>query len=332
MTEQEQIEYLLFGFLYGKLGKHEEKIIREWIAESEENRKEFERYRRIFEEQRRHIPDLDVILSREKLKTTLLQKILRTQRKDRLIIRGMVTCLILCGLFIVYSPKSNFKSEQNDYAGATIVKTEPGQMSSCILPDSTKIWLNYDSEIQYRLLSEKSGKTREVKVRGEVYFDVAKEKKVPFEVLTENTKIKVYGTQFNVRQRKDLGLQVTLIEGSMAVFTKEDVKISQLIPGEQLVLNKQGELLSKMKVDIQRAILWKEGRYEFKDVTLEEIAYHLNELYGVHIEIQNSALKDERFRCVIDRHKSLLQTLQILKETTNMSYSINGSDILLTKN
>lgn len=332
MTEQEQIEYLLFGFLSGKLGRHEEKIIKKWIAESEENRKEFERYRRIFEEQRRHIPDLDVILSRDKLKTALLQKILRAQKKDRFVIRGLTTCLILCGLFIVYSPKNNFESDQNYYTGVTTVKTEPGEMSSCILPDSTKIWLNYDSEIQYRLLSEKSGKTREVKVRGEVYFEVAKEKKVPFEVLTENTKIKVYGTQFNVRQRKELELQVTLIEGSMAVFTKNDVKISQLVPGEQVVLNKQGELLSKMKIDIQQAVLWKEGRCEFKDVTLEAIAYHLNELYGVNIKIQNNALKNERFRCVIDRHKSLLQTLQLLKETTSLSYSIKGSDILLTQN
>jgi ferric-dicitrate binding protein FerR (iron transport regulator) len=233
---------------------------------------------------------------------------------------------------MVYSPKNNFESDQNYYTGVTTVKTEPGEMSSCILPDSTKIWLNYDSEIQYRLLSEKSGKTREVKVRGEVYFEVAKEKKVPFEVLTENTKIKVYGTQFNVRQRKELELQVTLIEGSMAVFTKNDVKISQLVPGEQLVLNKQGELLSKMKIDIQQAVLWKEGRCEFKDVTLEAIAYHLNELYGVNIKIQDNALKNERFRCVIDRHKSLLQTLQLLKETTSLSYSIKGSDILLTQN
>ncbi len=332
MTEQEQIEYLLFGFLYGRLGKHDEKIVREWIAKSEENRMEFERYRHIFEEQRRHIPDLEVILSREKLKTTLLQKIIRNQRKDRFVIRGLVTCLILCGLFIGYFQKSHFEAEQNYLAGTTVMRTEPGQMSSCTLPDSTTIWLNSDSEIQYRLLSEKSGKTRMVKVRGEVYFDVAKEKKVPFEVLVENTKIKVYGTEFNVRQRKDHELQLTLIEGSMAVFTKEDIKISHLIPGEQLVLNKKGEMISKKSIDIQQTILWKEGRCEFKDVTMEEIAYYLNDLYGVNIKIRNSALKSERFRCVIDRHKSLLQTLQLLKETTNLSYSINGPDILLTKN
>lgn len=332
MIGQEQLEYLLFLFLRGKLNQHDEEIIKEWLAENEGNREEFERYKRIFEEQRRQIPDIDAVLSRERLKTALLQKTIKAQKKDRFIIQGLITSFVFVVLFVVIYQKSNSDFAPGYYSGATVVKTELGEMSSCVLPDRTKIWLNCNSEIQYCLLSGENGKTREVKVQGEVYFDVAKEKKVPFEVLVGNTKIKVYGTQFNVCQRKDCDLEVTLIEGSMAVFTKEDVKISQLVPGEQLILGKQGELLSKKKIDTDEAVLWKEGRYEFKDVTLLEIAHHLNELYGVNIEIPDNTLENVRFRCVIDRHKPLLQTLQILKEATNLNYSINGSDIILTKN
>ncbi len=332
MMGQEQLEYLLFLFLRGKLNKQDEKIVTDWIAENEGNRKEFERYSRIFEEQRRQIPDIDAIISREKLKTTLLQKTIKAQKKDRFIIRGLMTSFVFVTLFIVFNPISNRDYASGYCNGATIVKTEFGEMSSCVLPDNTKIWLNSNSEIQYRLLSGENEKTREVKVQGEVYFDVAKEKKVPFEVLVGNTKIKVYGTQFNVCQRKDCDLKVTLIEGSMAVFTKEDVKISQLVPGEQVILGKQGELLIKKKINTEETVLWKEGKYEFKDVTLLEITHHLNELYGVKIEIPDKTLKSLRFRCVIDRHKPLLQTLQILKEATNLNYSTNGSDIILTKN
>ena len=332
MTEKEQIEYLLFEFLNGKLDNKNEKYIKNWIGESLQNKKEFERYKRIFDEQRRHFPDQDVILSREKLKNTLLQQFFYRKKKDQQIISGLAFLMVIFfGLFIGYSPVFNPADDLSLYAGKTTIETQIGEMSSCILPDSTKIWLNYNSKIQYQVAESTSGKIRQVQVTGEAFFDVAKNKKIPFEVYTSGTKVKVYGTQFNVKQRSE-DLEVTLIEGSMAVFTKDNVKVSQLVPGDQVKLDKEGQLISKQLIDVSQIMLWKEGRYEFKDVTLEKIIMHLNELYDVNIMIENSKLKNERFRCVIDRRKSLLQTLQILKETTNLNYEINGSDILLTKN
>jgi ferric-dicitrate binding protein FerR (iron transport regulator) len=333
MTKKEKLEYLLYEFLYGKLGGHDKKLINEWISANSENKKEFERCKRIFEEQKRYIPDSDVIVSREKIKTALLYKFFKTKKRDRFVISGLATSLVICGLFIGFYSESFGGSNNIYHTGTTVVKTESDERSSCVLSDGTKIWLNHDSEIKYRFLSEGLKKIREVKVQGEVYFDVAKQRKIPFEVITENTRIKVYGTQFNVKQKKDRNLQVTLVEGSMAVFTKEeDIKIFQLEPGDQVVLSRQGELLLKREVDIKQAALWKEGRYEFKDVTLKDIVDHLNEIYSVNIRFKHNKLKDEHFRCVIDRHKSLLQTLEILKETTNLSYSIKGPDIVLIQN
>lgn len=331
MTEHEQIEYLIFEFLNGKLSEEDETSIKEWVSRSE-NKSEFERYKRLFEEQRRQVPDHHAIVSREKLKTALLIKFYKSRRKDQYIIHGLLTaCLLFTGLFFLYVPKNYHEPDQNFYSGSTTVKTEAGETSSCILPDSTKIWLNEDSEIEYHLLSGNSGKTREVKVRGEVYLDVAKEKKIPFEVLCGNTKIKVYGTQFNVRQREE-SLQVTLVEGSMAVFKDGIDKISELIPGDQVTLDLKGNLIEKKRMgDLSQVFSWKEGRYEFKDVTLEEVILLMNDIYGVNLTVLDVRLKKQRFRCVIDRKKSLLQTLQILKEATNLDYSINGSDIVLTQ-
>lgn len=332
MTQNEQLEFLIYIFLYGELDPEKEAYLKKWIAESDQNKKEFERYKKILEEQRRHFPDQKVILSREKLKDTLLQYFTVKKKNDHRLIRGLsIAILIVSGLFIGQTSLVYPEMDMELYAGITSIETDAGETSSCILPDSTKIWLSHKTKIQYQITERNSNKIRQVKIDGDAFFDVAKKKEIPFEVLAGNTRIKVYGTQFYVNRRKD-DLEITLVEGSMAVFKKNDDKISQLVPGDQVILDKQGNLLKKQSVDVTQIMLWKEGKYEFKDVTLEEIVLHLNKLYSVNITIKCNKLKKERFRCVIDRKKSLLQTLQILKATITLNYTINGSDILLTKN
>lgn len=333
MTENEQIEYLLFGYLKGNLDKTQKGFIEKWIAESEKNQKEFERYKRIFTEQQRHFPDQEVILSREKIKNILLQRLFTNKKRDKRVISSLSFALVtLVGIFTGYSPFVSSTKDVDLFAGITTIQTGQGETTICVLPDSTKIWLNYKSKIEYQIANEANEKTRQIKIVGEAFFDVAKTKNIPFEVITENTKIRVYGTQFNVRQREK-DLVVTLVEGSMAVFTNnDDKKVSQLVPGDQVILNKEGKLLSKQTIDTSRVSFWTEGKYEYKNVTLKEIVRDLNEIYGFNIVIKNNKLNDERYRFVIDHKKSLLQTLQFLKETTNLNYSINGTDIILTKN
>ena len=333
MTENEQIEYLLFGYLKGSLDKTQKGFIEKWMAESEKNQKEFERYKRIFTEQQRHFPDNEVILSREKIKNILLQRLFTIKKRDKRVITSLsFTIFILVGVFAGYSPFVSSTKDVDLFAGITTIQTEQGETATCVLPDSTKIWLNYNTKIEYQIANEANEKTRQIKIIGEAFFDVAKIKKIPFEVITENTKIRVYGTQFKVRLREK-ELAVTLVEGSMAVFTNnDDKKVSQLVPGDQVILNNEGKLLSKQTINTSHARFWTEGKYEYKNVTLKEIVRDLNEIYGFNIVVKDNTLNKESYRFVIDRKKSLLQTLQFLKETTNLNYSINGTHILLTKN
>lgn len=333
MTENEQIEYLLFGYLKGNLDKTQKGFIEKWMAESEKNQKEFERYKRIFTEQQRHFPDKEVILSREKIKNILIQRLFTNKKRDKRIITSLSFALVtLVGVFAGYSPFVSSLKDVDILVGITTIQTGQGETTICVLPDSTKVWLNYKSKIEYQIANEANGKIRRIKIAGEVFFDVAKRKEIPFEVITENTKIKVYGTKFNIKQREE-DLVVTLVEGSMAVFTnKEEKKVSQLVPGDQVILNKEGKLLSKQTINTSHVSFWREGKYIYKDVTLKEIVKDLNEIYGFNIVVKNNTLNKERYRFVIDRKKSLLQTLQSLKETTHLNYYINGTDILLTKN
>ena len=77
------------------------------------------------------------------------------------------------------------------------VSTKAGYKASIDLPDGSKVWLNGNSKITYS--GDLTGKTREVFLSGEAYFDIAKDKTRPFIIHTRTINLKVLGTAFNVR-------------------------------------------------------------------------------------------------------------------------------------
>jgi len=64
------------------------------------------------------------------------------------------------------------------------------------LPDGTKVWLNAASSLKYPTIF--AGKKRVVTLTGEAYFEVAKNKKMPFIVQSRDVETLVLGTHFNI--------------------------------------------------------------------------------------------------------------------------------------
>ncbi len=326
MTEKEGIEILLSRYIKGELDQKETSYIEFWINASDEHRKEFERFRRISEEQRVHFSDTEVQKARERVKSILINRLMAKQGKSKRFNVMITVLLILTGslsLYFAYQPLDDNISA--GYCSTFSVKTGNGEQSECTLPDSTHIWLNSNSEICYQLKDQ--GKLRSVEIKGEAYFDVARKKEIPFEVSNGNIRVKVFGTRFNFKAG-DSDVEVTLEEGSLAIYNKEQTEVARLDPGLQAKVSQSGSLVSMIKVDPEAIAGWKCGYFEYQDVSLKEIADKLVELYGVKINFDNETLKEERFRCIINRNKSVLQMLELLKQTSGLDYVIEGSEII----
>ena len=70
------------------------------------------------------------------------------------------------------------------------------KVENLTLADGTQLTLNRGAQLIY---PEKfAGRTREIFLSGEAYFDVAHDKKHPFIVRAGDLKIKVLGTKFNI--------------------------------------------------------------------------------------------------------------------------------------
>ena len=104
------------------------------------------------------------------------------------------------------------------------------------LADGSVVWLNAESELRYPVRFV--GKERKVFVKGEVYFEVAKDRKRPFrvQVLDEMT-VEVLGTHFNVSAyEEDATIETTLAEGRVKVT--DGMKSMELVPNEQAVFER----------------------------------------------------------------------------------------------
>lgn len=208
---------------------------------------------------------------------------------------------------LIYTP--DHTSNQNKFSGATTntIVTPNGGQYEVQLPDGTHVWLNAASSLTYP--TRFTGNTRRVKLTGEGYFEVAKDKLKRFEVQTENQQVQVLGTHFNINAYPEEKVQkTTLLEGSVKVIS---IGSSILIkPGEQVV--NQDHNLSVHPVNSTDAIAWKNGVFQFDHTELHSLMRDLGRWYNVEVVYEGN-IKNRFFSGAIDKSYTLVEVLKVLE-------------------
>ena len=205
-----------------------------------------------------------------------------------------------------------------------ILSTPMGGEYQLVLPDGSKVWLNSGSTLRFPTAF--IGSERIVELKGEAYFDIAKNPKMPFLVRTNNAMdIKVLGTQFNVMAYDDeKNINTTLIEGSVEVL-KESGKTT-LKPGQEAILNKRSGNIKVASADLEQAIAWKNGYFIFYNENIESIMRKVSRWYNVDIVYQGN-LNNKDFVGTISRNKNVSELLKMLELTGAIHFSIDGRRI-----
>jgi len=193
------------------------------------------------------------------------------------------------------------------------LRTPRGGQYHVVLPDGTKVWLNAASSITYPV--HFTGKTREVKIEGEVYFEVAKRsrenEKIPFIVSAGEMSVEVLGTHFNINAYKDEEqIKTTLIEGSVKVRTP--FASSLLKPGHEARIESASADIRVARANTEQALAWKNGYFQFQEASLEEIMRQLSKWYDVDVRFEGKPL-EKKFSGEIPRSATLVQVLEILE-------------------
>ncbi|MCL3779259.1 FecR family protein [Prolixibacteraceae bacterium JC049] len=199
-----------------------------------------------------------------------------------------------------------------DFTGQNYVVDVPfGETANIQLPDGSHVWINSGSRIQY---SAGFGiQSREIAIDGEAYFDVAKNKTIPFIVNTGRLQVEVTGTQFNIRNYGEEQLmEATLVEGEIRLTSNGGKVLHTLNPEEQAIYSKEANELIVKKVNISNYTTWKDGVMSFEDIPLKQLIRNIELWYNVDVILADSNLEKELFTGVILKNKPLDQILKVL--------------------
>lgn len=193
------------------------------------------------------------------------------------------------------------------------------------LADGTKVWVNSASEVTFPVFF--SGATREVSVKGEVYFEVQHDASRPFIVHVNGVAVNVLGTKFNVSAYgEDSPVVTTLVEGSVRVENEEGEML--LSPGEQALVRGNGPI-SRRKVELGMYVSWVQGIFEFENMSLSDITERLARWYDVSFRFEDEKLCDRSFTGMFERDGNLNQILQVIEKTTNVCFEIHGTEVVV---
>ena len=232
------------------------------------------------------------------------------QRKLFLIKIGKIAAVALALIVSTVFATLYFAENSTRNAAFNTLYVPAGQRAQITLQDGTTVWLNAKSTLRYP--SRFAGKERQVTLTGEAYFDVAKNPRKPFLVSTQNIRLKVLGTQFNVRDYPNADRsKISLLEGSVEIDRGNKGTI-MLRPGDEATI--EGGNISVSEIVNPNYFLWKDGIYSFDNESLLEILQKLQLYYDVTIKVEDPEIFNVRYTGKFRQSDGIDEILHIIRK------------------
>lgn len=190
------------------------------------------------------------------------------------------------------------------------------------LADGSTVLLNKNSHLDYP--AKFTGKTREVYLTGEAYFDIKHDPLHPFLVHSGQITTRVLGTAFNIKSESSL-IQVTVTRGKVKVSTPKKT-LGIILPNHQISYNETNQQFSKNILNAKITVLWKETDLVMDHMTLKEAAAVLTERYGIKVMLEDEKIENCRFSATFLNTTGLEQIIRVLSHLNNLSYKWDGGN------
>lgn len=230
---------------------------------------------------------------------------------------------------LVYTINGKQISESDEAFYNTITTPRGGQYQ-VTLSDGTRVWLNAASSIRFPVLF--TGTDRKVMITGEAYFEVAKNATRPFKVKTGRSEIEVLGTHFNVNAYDDEpAVRTTLLEGLVKVSVADAAgkpTARFLKPGQQSGITGNGEISVLNNADLEEAVAWKNGRFQFRSADLKTVLRQISRWYDVDVEYKGNV--NLHFTGQLIRDDYVSRVFEKLALTGVVHFRIEGKKIIVS--
>lgn len=292
---------LLYKYFMGNATTEEGMAVKQWMEASADNRKAFARERRMFDAML--LTDVSAPAAR---RSTVSRRIGMMVLKAASVAAVVLLAVVLYGRY----------TQRPDTLA--VVSVPAGQHTRLTLPDGTAVWLNARSEIRYS--TSFNNKHRDVQLSGEAYFEVAKNKKLPFVVHANDIVVKATGTTFDVQAYpENHDFEVALIEGGVDVYSiYMPDRVVHLKAGDK-VSGRRGQL-AVTAIEHEEDYRWRCGLICFRNERVDGIMRQFEKSFGIRINIHNRKVLEHTYTGKFRQNDGVDYALKVLQRDISFKY------------
>ncbi len=289
-----EINHLLLCIkdIQGDIKSHEKEILTQWLNHSPENQKLYQQYKSIH--QLEHSITIDGNIDQEAVWNDMYHKIKMKEQKTQSVKNSILSIInnkgqykymrfgfaLCCSIILIFTTiyiRHYFFSVETEF-----IATGNSEKRTIILPDQSKVILNYDSELKYPEAFNEN--ERSVQLNGEAFFSIRKSTK-PFIIRSINADIHVLGTTFNVWTRGNK-TRVAVKRGQVKLNNIKDENNFVLLNPDQMsfVIEDQSPHEPEM-IDLAIDLDWLENKLVFEKTLLSEAIAEIERFYDVSIQL-----------------------------------------------
>lgn len=325
MTKKKlNIDEVIIRYLDGYATKTEKKRLLDWLNQSGENLREYTGIRDVWIASN----SVSSILDETETALNKLKKQVRIsdvgKSKSTFLPLTYATMKIAAAILLLFTVGATFyKLGENQSQTETVVYnrllTAKGGKGHFVLPDSTVVWLNSNSMLEYP--EAFSDSTREVHLEGEAYFEVKRNEQKPFHVHAGDINIEVLGTHFSVDNYSfRTGVEAVLAEGSIKVTGSNMSHPHVLIPGQLINYDKKSAQTVVQTVDAANYTSWIQDDLVFDNAQLADVIVNLKKWYVTDIECDSSLEQTLSLTFSVRSGESLNDILEAMRMIIPIKY------------
>ena len=331
----EEIKIAIINYLSGNWEDCDSGLLNSWLEENSENSRLFGQLVDLWE--------ADQITKREKsFDTSTAWARLESKMNERttLINRmgGFNQISRYAAIFILalvlggvgnYLIRDHFESTW--YSKNTVEYVAPyGSKTKLKLLDGSFVWLNAGTTLKYD--QGFGASNRDIQLSGEAYFEVAKNKKLPFIVKAKEVSVMAVGTKFNVKAYPDEKMVETiLLEGSVKLdnLVSKKQKSILLNPNQKAVFNPTDNDFVVSNVKNAYETSWYTNDWVIKNTNLGSFAKLLERRYNIEIAFEEDSIKNYEFAGII-QDETIEQVLTAITYTAPLKYKIINKNVTIS--
>ena len=325
-NEIADINEVIIRFLEGTATNEEKVFLSDWLKLSENNRNDFSEVRDLWLlGSTIATNDIETEIALDRFKERIHMSTSKQQVRNYTFGKPMKSFLKAAAVLLLlvsvgstfYYLGSNSTTPQITVMNQLI--TANGSKGRFILPDSTVVWLNANSSLEYP--KEFTASAREVHLSGEAYFEVHRNEKHPFRVHAGKMNIEVLGTRFVVKNyEKKATVETVLVEGTVKVEGCNMNHSVVLTPGQLISYNRRSEQIDLKTVTATDYISWIQKELIFDNDKLADIIINLEKWYGIDINCSPVFAKQVHMSFSIRSGEDLNDILKAMTLVAPISY------------